>query len=198
VIVAGGVEFKKARFEGEDAPNVVYGDSREIKRQAGPGEPVVMIGGANSAGQAAIDVASSGRPVSLLIRSNIRKGMSDYLIRQIESDPKITVLEGVEVETSEQAEGRVRSVTLKDGRRLPSEAIGVFIGSGPKTDWTGLATDEKGRLLVGGEGGAPLETSMSGVYAAGDIRSGAVARVVMASADGAHAIALASARVAGG
>lgn len=188
VILAGGVAFNRMNFPGSDAAQVVYGDSQALKDHARGGE-VVIVGGANSAGQAAVDVASKSKHVTVLIRKgSIRDKMSAYLVEQLEADPKVSILENAEVASVETDGVKMRSVTLKDGRVLPAKAIGLFLGANPAADWTGAERDEKGFLKVGGESGH-LETSIPGVFAAGDIRSGATRRVITAAADGAAAVA---------
>lgn len=190
IVLATGVQFRTLNMPGADAEGIVYGDSGALKNVC-KHRPAVIVGGANSAGQAAIDAASKLPHVTLLIRSTIAKGMSSYLIEQLQADPKVTILEGAEIATVEKdTKGHVESVTLKDGRSLPCGGLGLFIGSAPKTDWIDLERDEHGYIMVGGPNRGELETSIPGVYAAGDVRSDSVHRVIMAAADGAHAIAL--------
>lgn len=189
VVLAGGVEFRKVNIPGADANGVVYGDSKALTAKAG-NKPVVIVGGANSAGQAAIDASPRVPHVTLVVRSNIEKGMSDYLVSQLRGDPKVTILEGAEVsEIGTSHANRVDGVTLKDGTHLDAGGIGFFIGSSPNTNWTGAETDERGYVKVGGDGRGALETSIPGVFAAGDMRANSVHRVITAAGDGAQAIA---------
>lgn len=185
VVIAGGVEINKLDFPGGDGPGVVYGDSAELKKAA-KGRPVVIVGGANSAGQAAIDAATAG-PVTILVRKgDLRAGMSEYLVSQLEGDPNVTITKG-EVASAQNDGKTMRSVTLKDGTVIDAGAIGLFIGASPKTDWAGVERDPHGFVVVGKEGGA-LSTSVPGVFAAGDVRVGSQKRVISAAGDGANAI----------
>jgi thioredoxin reductase len=191
VVIAGGVQFNQLEFPGHDSPSVVYGDSEELKKKCKGGE-VVIIGGANSAGQAAIDAAQTASSVTILVRKgSIRDSMSEYLVQQLESDPKITILGDAEIASAQQDEnGELTTITLKDGRVLNCKALGLFIGSSPKTTWAdGVERDQRGYILVG-QGGAELETSVPGVFAAGDVRAGSIHRVITSAADGAAAISM--------
>lgn len=186
VVIAGGVQFRKMDFPGSDSPDVVYGDSTTLKERC-EGKGVVIVGGANSAGQAAIDVATKASHVTLLIRKgNIRDKMSAYLVDQLESDPKVTILHA-EIGSASEADGRMTGITLKDGRKVDAAALGLFIGSAPAADWSGVERDDHGFVKVG-EKGDMLETSTPGVFAAGDVRTGSMHRVIAAASDGAVAI----------
>ena len=191
VVIAGGVQFNKLEFPGHEAEQVIYGDSEELKRKCKGGE-VVIIGGANSAGQAAIDAATTASSVTILVRKGtIRDSMSEYLVQQLESDPKVSILHEAEIASAQLDEnGDLRTITLKDGRVLNCKALGLFIGSSPKTTWAdGVERDERGYIKVG-ENGAELETSVPGVFAAGDVRAGSIHRVATAAGDGSVAISM--------
>lgn len=189
VVIAGGVQFRKLAFEGSDNPGVVYGDSTALKAKGGN---LIVVGGANSAGQAAIDAASKADHVSILVRKgNIRDKMSTYLVDQLESDPKVSIVDNAEIgKLNTDADGKIVSATLKDGRELPANGVGLFIGSAPAAAWAGVDLDDRKFIKADSE---TLETSIPGVYAAGDVRSGPPTRhrVIIAAADGAHAIAVA-------
>jgi pyruvate/2-oxoglutarate dehydrogenase complex dihydrolipoamide dehydrogenase (E3) component len=156
----------------------------------------IIVGAGNSAGQAAIHVAEEAKKVTILVRKGtLAAKTSAYLVNQIKADPKIEVLENAEVASVDpDASGKVSGVTLKDGRKLPAKGVGVFIGSSPEAGWAGVERMSEGRergyIKVGGEGRDPLETSIPGVYAAGDVRAGSVHRVITAAADGATAISM--------
>lgn len=190
VVIAGGVQFRKIDFPGSDSPDVVYGDSALLKERAA-GRAVAVVGAANSAGQAVLDAVNESEHVYLIARGKIAERMSSYLVDQIEADPRITVYEGAEVEkVVTDTAGRMQEIHLTDGRIIGCAALGVFIGTAPNVAWSGVARDERGFAIVGeGDKGA-LETSVPGVYAAGDVRAGSIHRVAMALADGAHAVSL--------
>lgn len=193
VVIAGGVQFRTLDILGaEDCPDVIYGDSQALRKHC-RGKPVVMVGAGNSAGQAAIDVLHDAPKVTILLRhGSLRDKMSSYLVDQLEHDPRVEVLENSEIDhVSTTAKGkRLRTVTLKDGRELPAGALGVFIGAAPETDWAGVERDDHGFIRVGEFGGDDLETSIPGVYAAGDVRSGSIHRVITAASDGAAAVSM--------
>jgi thioredoxin reductase/peptidoglycan hydrolase-like protein with peptidoglycan-binding domain len=189
VVIAGGVQFRKLNFDGSDSPSIVYGDSTALKEKV-KGREAVIVGAANSAGQAAIDTATSASHVTILVRKGkIEDKMSSYLVTQLRSDPRVTILEDAEIsKATQRADGELESVTLKDGRTLPAGGVGLFIGSAPQTDWAGVKRDAHGFIIAGQDGTDALETSIPGVYAAGDVRAGSVHRVITSAADGAAAI----------
>jgi thioredoxin reductase (NADPH) len=195
VVLAGGVQFRKIDFPGADSPDIVYGNSKNLKLRCGHGDAII-VGGANSAGQAAVDVAASARKVTLLVRHKVDARMSKYLIDQLRSDPKIEIVEDATLDhVTKGDDGRVTGIVLKDGREMPATAVGLFIGSAPSAKWADLDLDERGFVKVGGEGREYLESSVPGVFAAGDIRASSNHRVASAIGDGAQAIAEAWARV---
>jgi thioredoxin reductase len=190
VVIAGGVQARRLKFPGEDSLDCVYGDSTRLKERA-KGEPVVIVGAANSAGQAALDLAESGLDVTVLVRSgSIRDKMSSYLVDQLDAHPRVTIRSGEVAGAETDEKGNITSVTLKDGHSIKAGALGVFIGFAPDTVWAGtMERDERGFLKVGVRPeGEALETSVPGVFAAGDVRSGSIHRVIIAGADGAEAI----------
>ncbi|MBA2559769.1 MAG: FAD-dependent oxidoreductase, partial [Propionibacteriales bacterium] len=188
VVIAGGVQFRKMSFEGAtDCPDIVYGDSEALKKRS-RGKRAVIVGGANSAGQAAIDTAAKV-PVTILLRhGEIGDKMSSYLVDQIESDPKINVEIGEVASVQTTAAKRMASVTLKDGKKIPCGALGLFIGAGPETDWADVERDDHGYIIVGRDGSTAFQTSVPGVFAAGDVRAGSIHRSIAAAADGAAAV----------
>ncbi len=171
-----------------------------------------MVGAGNSAGQAAVHLAKYAASVMLLVRGDsLAKSMSDYLIKEIEQAPNITVRLGVEVIDGGGGE-RLESLTLQDRasgaiETVPTSALFVLIGAAPHTEWLHgcLERDERGFILTGRDlvraGKLPaswllerppllLETSIPGVFAAGDVRDRSVKRVASAVGEGAIAIQL--------
>ena len=177
------------------------------------GQQVFVIGGANSAGQAAIHLAKWAAQVTMLVRADtLAATMSDYLIREIAAAPNIDVRYHVQVVDATGTD-HLESLVLEDrqsGQRqsVPADAVFALIGAQPRTDWLGdsVARDRLGFILTGpdllGEGtGAgsdwpldrqpmPHETSLPGVFAAGDVRQGSVKRVASAVGEGAVTIPL--------
>ena len=171
-------------------------------------EQIHVVGGANSAGQAALHLAEYAREVTLVVRGDsLEKGMSHYLVRQIEVTPNIEVrLETEVVGGSADDEGWLAQLVLRgpDGKNeeVPSEGLFLMIGAHPNTDWlpAELARDESGFIRTGAEasengwslGRSPLslETSVPGVFAAGDVRRGSMSRVASAVGEGSIAIRL--------
>jgi thioredoxin reductase (NADPH) len=170
-------------------------------------EDVLVVGGGNSAGQAATHLARHARSVRMAVRGGGLSGtMSRYLVDRIERSPRIEVLTGTEV-VGVHGRGKVDAVSLRTGddeRRLPVRAVFVMIGAEPCTEAVTdvLGLDPAGYLLCGtgaagcdGEPGWPLadraphllETVRPGVFAAGDVRAGATNRVAAAVGDGALA-----------
>lgn len=188
VVIAGGVQFRTLDIPGGEGPGIVYGDSGALKDMVGDGNAFI-VGGANSAGQAALDVAASdAEHVNLMVRGdNLEKGMSDYLVNQVQDDPKISVMTNTSIAKVERdSAGNVQGVTTTDGRFLPGDGVMFAVGSAPQTDWaTGVNKSEGGKIVTPG---GSFETNVPGVFAAGDVRDGSRGRVVVASAEGAIAI----------
>ncbi len=174
------------------------------------GRNVFVAGGGNSAGQAAMDLARWADQVTVLVRGeSLADSMSDYLIREINAAPNVDVTYRVEV-VGGTGTDHLESLVLKDResgtrRNVPADALFVLIGSQPRAEWLGdsVARDQWGFILTGpdllGDGGGrwrldrpplPLETSLPGVFAAGDVRQGSIKRVASAVGDGAAAIPL--------
>jgi thioredoxin reductase (NADPH) len=157
---------------------------------------VAIIGGANSAGQAAVKLASNSRvQVYVLVRTTLAKGMSQYLIDRIHALDNVHVWENAEVEACE-GKGRLMGIACKRdgaaGTFLPCSHMLVFIGAVPHTLWAkGLvAMDARNYVQTWDDAGAelPYETSIPGVFAAGDVRSGSTKRIASAIGEGAAAV----------
>ncbi len=153
---------------------------------------VGVIGGGNSAAQAAIWLARGGALVTLLHRrAHLRETMSDYLLLELERYG-VAVRDRSEVAELHGTDGELEAVTLRDGERLPFSFLFLFLGAAPCTDWLGdtVARDEEGFVLTGPGAGAEglLETSVPGIYAAGDVRSGSIKRCATAVGEGAMVV----------
>ena len=208
VIVATGVRYRRLpvpgidRFEGAS----VFHAATIMEARVCAGDPVAVIGGGNSAGQAALFLSRHASGVRLIVREpDLSQNMSRYLIDRIERTPEIEVLLNAEARSVE-GEKSLEAITVEDNRRgerrrIEARALFVFIGAQPHTRWLGdaLALDEKGFVLTGAAAahaaGEPrdcmlLETSLPGVLAAGDVRSGSIKRVASAVGEGAMAVRL--------
>ena len=214
VLLATGISYRKLDVPGADdlsGRGLFYG-SAMTEAAACAGDDVYIIGGANSAGQAAVHLAQHARRVTLLVRADtLEKSMSYYLIRQIEEIENIRVRVGAEV-VEVHGDRRLQALTLCDAAtrertEVPASYLFVFIGAAPRTEWLDgtVARDPRGFVLTGpdlrSEGRWPrgwsldrdpyfLESSAPGVFAAGDVRANSVKRVASAVGEGAMAIQL--------
>jgi thioredoxin reductase (NADPH) len=186
-LLATGVAWRQLQVPG--AEQLSYGcDPASAFRFKG--QHVVIVGGANSAGQAAVHFARYAKRVTILARSPLAKSMSTYLLNEVRSHKNIEVCEG------EQLAGvETNQLQLKSGRELSCAGTFCFIGAEPQTDWLDVQKDEKGFILTGAECRVglsprlPMETSRAGLFAAGDIRSASIKRIGAAVGEGATAIA---------
>jgi len=172
-------------------------------------ERVHVVGGANSAGQAALHLAEYAREVTLVVRGgSLEKGMSHYLVRQIEDSPNVEVrLETEVVGGGAGSDGWLQQLQLRSGdgevETVPSDGLFLLIGAHPNTDWLppGVARGPGGFIRTGFDAAShadwplersplSLETSMPGVFAAGDVRHGSMSRVASAVGEGSIAIRL--------
>jgi thioredoxin reductase (NADPH) len=213
VVIATGAQYKKPRianlekFEGQG----IYYGATYMESQLCEQEDIVIVGGGNSAGQAAVFLSQTARKVYMLVRSSgLSDTMSRYLIQRIEENPAIelhckTEIVGLEGDTHLE---RVAWQDKTSGETSTHEIRHVFImaGASPRTEWLRgcMALDDKGFILTGRDldtaTGTPawtltrspqmLETSLPGVFAVGDVRSGNVKRVASAVGEGAIAIHL--------
>jgi thioredoxin reductase (NADPH) len=219
VIVATGAQYRKLdvsdleRFEG----NGVYYAATQSEAQLCLDDPVLIVGGGNSAGQAALFLSRQASSCRLMIRGDeLAKSMSRYLIDEIENHPRIELITCCEIAALHGGDG-LESVTIKDRntadeRELPVKGLFVFIGASPHTAWLQnlVATDEHGFLLTGRDlqqddlaaydaGDRPLflETSQPGIFAVGDVHSGSIKRCASAVGEGSMAVSLIHQRLAG-
>jgi thioredoxin reductase (NADPH) len=199
VVLALGVEYRKLDAPGAvelEGAGIYYGASMS-EAQAFAGEEIYVVGGGNSAGQAALHLARYAGRVSILVRSDsLASSMSQYLIDAIENAANVDVKYETEVSAA-HGEGRLEQLELRDRGSGETEteeaaALVVLIGAVPDTAWLPdeIARDDWGYVVTGADAGAarPLETSLPGVFAAGDVRAGSVKRVAAAVGDGALAV----------
>ncbi|MEV6653151.1 FAD-dependent oxidoreductase [Streptomyces sp. NPDC051219] len=214
IVLASGVRYRKLEVPGIEPleGSSVYYAATLHEANLCRMDPVAVVGGGNSAGQGALFLAGYAPKVYLILRSgDLGKDMSRYLTDQVERHPKIEVLLHTEVRQV-LGDGVLQSLVLEDNfsgdsRELPARALFVFIGARPHTEWLKdmIALDAKGFVLTGadaravadrqlwaplGRGPLMLETTLPGVFAAGDVRSGSVKRVASASGEGAIAVRL--------
>ena len=208
VVIATGVSYRRlevAELEPFAGAGVFYGASA-TEAGALAGKRAFVVGGGNSAGQAALHLARFARQVSILVRStSLASSMSEYLIREIESAANVDVRYGTEV-AGGGGTGRLEQIRLRSGdageaAAEPADALFVLIGAEPYTQWLpdAVSRDRWGFILTGPQLAKKwtlqrepllLETSTPGVFAAGDIRHGSVKRVASAVGDGSIAIRL--------
>jgi thioredoxin reductase (NADPH) len=212
LIITTGASYRKL-----EAPGVERLTGRGIYYGAAPteafackGDDVYIVGGANSAGQAAMFFSKQARKVFVLYRGDdLRKSMSDYLVRQLEEQDNIEVLfntNAAGVEGEEHLERlTVENSATGETRTVPAHSMFIFIGAAPKTEWLDgiVERDERGFILSGPDlmqdGKRPkgwvldrdpylLETSVSGIFVAGDVRHGSIKRCASAVGEGSIAV----------
>ncbi|AWZ22797.1 cyclic nucleotide-binding protein [Rhodococcus pyridinivorans] len=212
VVLATGARYRKLEVPGIEAlegRSVYYAATHQEARLCGT-DPVAIVGGGNSAGQATVFLADQVSHVHLLIRGgDLGKSMSRYLVDQIERHPRVTVHRNTEIRQV-HGEKHLEEIVVEDNRtgdkaRIRVHALFVFIGAMPHTGWLAdaIALDDHGFVLTGVDAvparedgnqriDAPpsrtLETSRAGLFAAGDVRSGSVKRVASAVGEGAMAV----------
>ncbi len=194
VLLATGAEYRRlpvADLDRYEGISVFYAAGPPEGQLCG-GRRVGVVGGGNSAAQAAVWLARGGALVTLLHRrADLRETMSQYLIDEL-GRYGVAVRDRSEVAALHGEDGRLDGVTLVGGERLPLSFLFLFLGASPCTDWLGdvVARDPKGFVLTGPEAGADglLETSVPGVYAAGDVRAGSIKRCATAVGEGAAVV----------
>ena len=194
VVVATGAEYRRLpvdELEEYEGLSIFYAAGPPEAQICG-GRRVGVVGGGNSAGQAAVWLARGGALVTLLHRrGDLAETMSSYLIDELDRYG-VHVRDRSEITDLHGGRGKLEAVTLADGERLPYSFLFLFLGAAPCTDWLGesIARDEKGFILTGPEIGAGglLETSIPRVYAAGDVRSGSIKRCATAVGEGAAVV----------
>jgi thioredoxin reductase (NADPH) len=220
VLASPGMEWRRLEVDGVDellGRGVYYGAGRSEAARCG-GDPVVVIGAGNSAGQAVLNLAGAGARVTMVVRGDrLSASMSAYLIDRIESSPLVEIRFRTRVTELHAGGGRLEAVTLTDAdgtsEAYPCRALFICIGGVPRTAWaagSGVRTDDAGFILTGPDlldrGQRPegwpldrdplaLETSVPGLFAAGDVHHGSAKRVAGAVGEGAMAVALAHRRL---
>jgi thioredoxin reductase (NADPH) len=208
VLVASGVSYRQLEVPGfaELTGQGIYYGAAVTEARSCRDQHVVVIGGANSAGQAAVYFSKYAWRVTLLVRGDsLAKSMSHYLVEQIEALPNVEVRTRAEAVAAE-GHGRLRVLRVRaaDGSEsaLEVDACFVFIGAAPRTEWLAgvVARDGRGFVLAGldakGDGWPldrdpfPLETSVPGVFVAGDVRARSIKRVASAVGEGSMAVSL--------
>jgi thioredoxin reductase (NADPH) len=213
VIIATGASYRRVEADGIDrfTANDVFYTPAAVYDRVRPGQPAVIVGGGNSAGQAAVALADNGSPVTMVIRgADLAADMSQYLIDRVADEPNITIRYHSQVTKLDGAD-RVERITVEDRTTsaldtIPATALFVMIGARPRTEnfKTAVRLDSDGYILTGPELGPDarhqqpwttldrdpymLETSTPGVFAAGDVRSGSVKRCASAVGEGSIAI----------
>jgi thioredoxin reductase (NADPH) len=202
VIIASGARYRRpavANLEAFEGASVHYWAS-PLEAKLCAGQEVALVGAGNSAGQAVVYLASQVSKVWLLVRGpNLAARMSRYLVDRIGGLPNVEVLTQTSITGLEGSSGMLDSIRWRglsgEEERRPVRHLFLFIGADPNTDWlagSGVALDPKGFVLTGKEAdGASrlLETSVRGVFAIGDVRSGSVKRVAAAVGEGAQVVA---------
>jgi thioredoxin reductase (NADPH) len=220
VIAATGMVWRQLDIDGVDellGRGVYYGAGRSEAARC-KGDPVLVVGAGNSAGQAVMHLASAGAAVTMLVRGDrLASSMSGYLIERINRHPLIELRLNSQVMALHERDGTLGAVTIEDGgghrEEIATRALFVCIGGSPRTQWAAandVLTDSAGYVLTGPdlleEGNRradwplsrdplALETSVPGLFAAGDVRHGSTKRVAAAAGDGAAAVALAHMRL---
>jgi thioredoxin reductase (NADPH) len=194
VLLATGADYRRLPVEGLDRYEglSVFYAAGPLEGQICAGRRVGVIGGGNSAGQAAVWLARGGALVTLMHRRRaLSETMSQYLIEELERYG-VAVRDRAEIGELHGEEGQLDAVTLTSGGKLPFSFLFFFLGAEPCTDWLGdvVARDSHGFILTGPDAAADglLETSVPGVYAAGDVRAGSIKRCATAVAEGATVV----------
>jgi thioredoxin reductase (NADPH) len=194
VVIATGAEYRRlpvAELEDYEGLSVFYAAGPPEAQICG-GQRVGVVGGGNSAGQAAVWLARGGALVTLLHRrGDLTETMSSYLIDELDRYG-VKVRDRSEIVELHGAHGNLEGVTLADGTHLPHAFLFLFLGAAPCTEWLEgtVARDQHGFILSGAEADAQglLETSVPRVYAAGDVRSGSIKRCATAVGEGAAVV----------
>jgi thioredoxin reductase (NADPH) len=200
VVIASGARYRRlevenlASFEGSS----VHYWASPLEARLCAGQEVALVGGGNSAGQAAVYLSSQVAKVWLIVRGlGLEANMSRYLVDRITARPNVEVLTETTVAALEGQDGALEAIRCRSRRsgeevRRAIRHLFLFIGADPNTDWlsgSGVTLDEKGFVRTGANILRPLESSLPGVFAIGDVRAGSVKRVAAAVGEGAQVVA---------
>jgi thioredoxin reductase (NADPH) len=209
MVAATGAHYRRlpvAHLERYEAVGVYYA-ATELEARSCAGSPVVVVGGGNSAGQAAMFLAQSGSEVRVVVRRDLAATMSNYLVDRLDSHPRVSIHTGCTV-TALAGEHLLERVTITDAagtdQTVRCAALFSFIGATPNSAWlAGVNTDDDGFVLTDrsldvdalGEAWTavnrrplPYETSTPGLFAVGDLRAGSMKRVAAAVGEGSASI----------
>ena len=194
VVVATGVQYRRLpidRLENFEGAGVYY-SATDVEARYCRDTDVVIIGGGNSAGQAAMFLSRTAKHVHLLVRGDsLAASMSDYLSSRLELDERITIHYHTELDAL-HGDDKLAGVTVRDKsagetRKIDTCGLFIMVGAAPNTDWLpdGIALDDKGFLKTGGDTtGSEYASSEPGIFAVGDVRAGSVKRVASAVGEG--------------
>jgi thioredoxin reductase (NADPH) len=202
IVIATGARYRRLAVTGLEAfeGSSVHYWASPLEAKLCSGQEVALVGAGNSAGQAAVYLASHVAKVWLLVRGpDLAASMSRYLVDRIAGLPNVEVLTRTNVAGLEGRDGVLEALRWRQGSgeevRRSIQHLFLFIGADPNTDWlsgSGVALDTKGFVLTGGDchdSRNPLETSRRGIFAIGDVRSGSIKRVAAAVGEGAQVVA---------
>ena len=203
MVIATGARYRRPEVKGLDAfeQSSVHYWASPIEARLCADQEVVLVGAGNSAGQAAVYLASRGVKVWMLVRrSDLAATMSRYLVDRVRGLANVEVVTSAAISGLEGHDGMLEAVRWQLGAtgqevRRPIRHLFLFIGADPNTDWlngSGVTLDAKGFILTGDEAGGdlhPLETARRGVFAIGDVRAKSIKRVAAAVGEGAQVVA---------
>src|ERR1700676_2189314 len=200
VVIASGARYRRLDLEnlGRYEGSCIHYCASPLEGRLCAGQEVALVGGANSAGQAAVYLSSQVAKVWLIVRGpSLDASMSRYLVERIAARPNIEVLTQTVVTPLEGRDGILEAIRCRSHRsgeqvRRAVRHLFLFIGAAPNTEWlsrSGVTLDDKGFVSTGSNVQTPLETSLPGVFAIGDVRSGSVKRVAAAVGEGAQVVA---------
>jgi len=200
VLLATGADYRRLAVPDLEQYEGLFYAAGPPEARACSGTRVAVVGGGNSAGQAAVWLARGGALVTLLHRrADLRETMSNYLIADLDRYG-VTVRDRSEIAELGGENGELNGVTLTDGASVDVGSLFCFLGADPHTEWLGdiVARDGHGFILTGDAAGATglLETSVSGIYAAGDVRAGSTKRCATAVGEGAAVVGYVHERLA--